>query len=323
VAGPICIDGGKKVLASDATPRGLVARFTFDDAHGLDSSGKHNHAVKPPAFGPGVGGHGHAARFVGTDFLEIANHPAYSEARDTFSLELWMYLRQDSTGDWRTVVHKGGRDEERTPTLFLEPLTRGIEFFVSTTDANQPMGERLWSNSFIPLHRWTHVAAVAEGHSLRLYINGLLDSENTTVGTILQNTGPLFLGGDPWRSTGGFDGYVDEAKLYSRALTTDEIQAAASFALGGVEPSFLELGCMGCPLESARTTCRATYHLCNTRDMYSGGLMAARAMGWATSNSHIWTAEEAAAGGSINSSWTGAAPGTVKQGLGLCCIDTD
>ena len=57
------------------------------------------------------------------------------------------------------------------------------------------MGERLWSNSFIPLHRWTHLAAVAEGHSLRLYINGLLDSENTTVGTILQNTGPLFMGG--------------------------------------------------------------------------------------------------------------------------------
>ncbi|KAL1528661.1 hypothetical protein AB1Y20_009998 [Prymnesium parvum] len=323
VPGPICIDGGKKVIAADAAPRGMVARFTFDDAHGLDSSGKHNHAEKAPEFGPGVGGHGHAARFVGTDMLEIRNHPAYSGARDTFSLEMWMYLRQDSTGEWRTVVHKGGRDEERTPTLFLEPLTRGLEFFVSTTDANQPMGERLWSNSFIPLHRWTHVAAIAEGHSLRLYINGLLDSENTTVGTILQNTGPLFLGGDPWRSTGGFDGYIDEFKFYSRALTTDEVQAAASFALGGVEPSFLELGCMGCPLDSARTTCRSGYHLCNTRDMYSGGLMAARAMGWATSNSHIWTAEEAAAGGSIHSSWTGAAPGTVKQGLGLCCIDTD
>ena len=33
------------------------------------------------------------------------------------------------------------------------------------------MGERLWSNSFIPMHRWTHVAAIAEGHSLRLYMH--------------------------------------------------------------------------------------------------------------------------------------------------------
>jgi len=320
--GPICVDGGKKVIAMDAAPRGLVARYTFDDANGLDSSGKANHALKAPAFGPGVGGHGHAARFVGTDFLEVKNHPSYSEAGPTFSLEMWMYLRTDSTGDWRTVTHKGGRDEERTPTLFLEPLTRGIEFFVSTSDTSQPMGERLWSNSFIPLHRWTHVAAVAEGHSLRLYINGLLDSENTTVGTILQNTGPVFLGGDPWRPTGGFDGYIDEYKMYNRALTTDEVQAAASFALGGVEASFLELGCMGCPLDSAKGTCRASYHLCNQRDMYSGGLMVARSMGWATSNSHIWTAEEAQLM-DANSSWTGSTPGTVKQGLGLCCIDTD
>ena len=41
------------------------------------------------------------------------------------------------------------------------------------------------------------------------------------------------------------DGFVDEFKLYNRALTTDEIQADAAFALGGVEPSFVELGCMG------------------------------------------------------------------------------
>ena len=146
-------------------------------------------------------------------------------------------------------------DEERTPILFLEPLTRGIEFFVSTTDANQPKGERLWSNSFIPLHRWTHVACVAEGNSLRLYVNGLLDSENTTAGTIVQNTGPLFLGGDPWRPAGGFDGFIDEFKFYGRALTTDEVQAAAGFSLGGVEPNFVELGCMGCEMLSAAATC--------------------------------------------------------------------
>ena len=130
----------------------------------------------------------------------MPHHPAYLEAGQTFTLEMWVFLRQDSTGDWRTVLHKGTTDEERTPIIFLEPLTRGIEFFVSTTDTSQPKGERLWSNSFIPLHKWVHLAAVAEGNSLRLYVNGLLDSENTTVGSIIQNTGPFFLGGDPWLS---------------------------------------------------------------------------------------------------------------------------
>ena len=311
------------MLAADASPRGLVARLSFEDAHGLDTSGMHNHAAKPPNFGPGVGGAGHSARYVGTDFTELRHHASYAEAGATFTVSMWLYLRADSTGDWRTVLHKGGRDEERTPTLFLEPLTRGIEFFVSTTDAKQTVGERLWSNSFVPLHRWTHLAAVAEGHSLRLYLNGLLDSENTTVGSIVHNTGPFFIGGDPWRPSGGFDGFIDEFKFFSRALTTDEIQADASPGLGGVEPSFVELGCMGCGVEAAHATCRSTYHLCNRRDLYSGGYMVARSMGWATSSSHVWSAEEADVGGDLNASWSGTSAGMVRTGLGLCCADNE
>jgi len=321
--GPICVAGGKKVVTADAAPRSLLAHFTFDDNHGLDTSGFHNHAALAPSFGPGIGGHGHSARYAGTDYSEVRHTAAYAEAGASFTVEMWIYLRQDSTGDWRTVMHKGGRDEERTPTLFLEPLTRGLEFFVSTADASQPMGERLWSNSFVPLHRWTHLAAIAEGHSLRLYINGLLDSENVTVGSVVHNNGPFFLGGDPWRPAGGFDGFIDEFKFYSRALTTDEIQASAGFALGGVEPAFVELGCMGCALDAAAATCAANYHLCNTHDLYAGGYMVARSMGWATSNSHVWSAEEAASGGGMNASWSGVVPGAVKTGLGLCCADNE
>ena len=140
-----------------------------------------------------------------------------------------------------------------------------------------------------------------------------------TVGTIVHNSGPFFLGGDPWRPAGGLDGFIDEFKFYGRALTTDEIQAAAGFALGGVEPAFIELGCMGCALDAAAATCAVGYHLCNTHDLHAGGYMVARSMGWATSNSHVWTAEEARAGGGQNASWSGSVPGAVKTGLGLCC----
>ena len=52
--------------------------------------------------------------------------------------------------------------------------------------------------------------------------------------------------------------------------------------------------------------------------------MVARAMGWATSNSHVWSAEEAAAAGTYtNTSWSGAVTGVVKTGLGLCCRDNE
>ena len=79
--GPICVEGGKKVLTADAAPKSTLAHFTFDDSHGLDTSGLHNHATRAPSFGPGVGGHGHAARFAGTEYTEIRHDAAFSEVR--------------------------------------------------------------------------------------------------------------------------------------------------------------------------------------------------------------------------------------------------
>ena len=77
------------------------------------------------------------------------------------------------------------------------------------------------------------------------------------------------------------------------------------------------------PSRRASTTCSYGYHLCNLRDLYSGGYHVARSMGWATSNSHIWTSEEFNAGGGANTSWAGGAPGATKAGLGLCCADNE
>jgi hypothetical protein len=218
----MCLRGGEKIFTKDAAPRGLVGKWTFDDAYMLDHSGKANHAKEATTFGPGRNGRGQSASFDGQTMLEIPHTPDF-EGQD-FCVTYWIYLLSDSTGQWRSVLHKGARDNERTPTFFLEPQTRGIEFFVSTTDDSQPAGERLWSNTFVPLRRWTHVAGCAEGRNLRLFVNGILDAEHTTVGTPIVNHGSIFVGNDPWRPAGGIAGYVDDLSYYSRVLSVDEIQ---------------------------------------------------------------------------------------------------
>lgn len=302
----ICVAGGEKVVNQDAKPRGLVGKWTFDDAHMLDHSGSVHHIKEVGYFGPGINGLGQSARFDGNNSLEIPHSSAFDSPQ--FSFSLWMYLLEDSIGQWRTVLHKGSRDHERTPALFLEPLTRGIELFVSTTDDSHPTGERLWSNTFVPLRRWTHVAAVVDGRNLRLYINGILDAENTTTGTPIMNKGPIYLGNDPWRPAGGMNGYLDEVRYYSRALTTDEIQGEASAALGLVEPSFVELGCLGCSLDNCAKACRKGYRMCTQRDLYAGGYYVARSMGWTAPETTIWSAEDG------KKDTTGTA-----SGLCMCC----
>jgi len=307
----ICIQGGSKVLAPMAAPRGLVGHWTFDDNLFLDHSGLGNHAKQPVAHGPGLNGVGASAAFDGSSYMEVP-HSEHFASQD-FCVTFWLYLLGDSTGEWRPIIHKGARDQERTPTFFLEPQNRGLEFFVSTTDTSQPAGERLWSNTFVPLRRWTHVAGCAEGRNLRLFINGILDAENTTIGTPILNQGSMYVGGDLWRTNGGAQSYLDELRYYSRALTTDEIQASASGGLGGVEPSYVELGCMGCTLDTCPKSCRRGYRMCTARDMSGGAYVVARSMGWANSETRLWQAEDSRE----------AADTPDASGLCMCCREDD
>merc|ERR1712048_293056 len=54
-ASSVCVDGGNKVYAPKASPRGQVVHMTFDDALMLDHSGKGHHANGAlPGVGPGV-----------------------------------------------------------------------------------------------------------------------------------------------------------------------------------------------------------------------------------------------------------------------------
>jgi len=303
----LCINGGEKAFVPDAKPTGLVGKWTFDDAHMLDHSGQALHSKESVPFGPGINGMGQSAKFDGKTMLELPHGDAL-ESKD-FCVTLWMYLLTDSTGQWRTIVHKGERDRDRTPMLLLEAQTRGVEFFVSTTDENQPRGERVFSTTFVPLRSWTHIAGCVEGRSLRLYLNGILDAENVTVGSVVHNKGPVYVGNDPWRASSGVAGYIDEMRYYSRLLTTDEIQAEAQTALGLVEPSFVELGCLACPLENCPKSCRKNFRMCTKRDLFAGGFYVARHMGWATSSTRIWSAED---GKATNL-------GDTTSGLCMCC----
>ena len=73
------------------------------------------------------------------------------------------------------------------------------------------------------------------------------------------------------------------------------------------------VGCMGCDLERAGAYARLPP--CNRRRLPGASVM--YTMGWATSNSHVWSKEEADAGGALSASWSGEAPGATTSGLGL------
>lgn len=72
---------------------------------------------------------------------------------------------------------------------------------------------------------WNHVALVFAGNGLTLYVNGSgVDTTAVSTTTLRQNTDPLTIGNDYGR-TYYFNGYIDEARVYTDVLTAAQVGA--------------------------------------------------------------------------------------------------
>jgi len=300
-----CANGGKSVFTPDGIQNGLLAWYTFDDAHGLDHSGRANHAKKPvPDVGPGHMGKGGSAHFNGADNFVIDHSTSYDNLQQ-MTISFWIYLLTDSTESWRVVFRKGDGEHDLTPTLLLFPDSRKLHARVSTTD---PARNGLDSVGSIPLRRWTHVAVVVNYNVLSIFLNGVKDNQGLLTGQVIPNSGAWYLGKDKFLPGTGM--YMDNFKIYDFAMDEQALQREASVALPGFGPNFLRLGCKSCTLNKAINTCyeAGAYHLCRKMELMGGGLIVARAMGYTEFASDQWYMEDTEAD-------------IMLEKLGLCCAN--
>ena len=86
-------------------------------------------------------------------------------------------------------------------------------------------GPELMSPDILSTDVWYHVALTYDGATARLYVNGVL--KDSRVYTVSLPDGNLFhvgegISGNRW------NGLIDEARVFSRALTGEEIAALTS-----------------------------------------------------------------------------------------------
>ncbi len=84
------------------------------------------------------------------------------------------------------------------------------------------VGERIPANG-----RWHHVAGVYDGKTMSIYIDGKLDRSAAAVGTINTRPWPVLIGASPSAVDDKCDwsGFIDDARIYSYALSQHEIAA--------------------------------------------------------------------------------------------------
>src|SRR5207248_7467717 len=77
----------------------------------------------------------------------------------------------------------------------------------------------------VPLNQWSHVACTYNRQNLRAYVNGLEVASaagTTAIPTAATNLG---IGKEDLFTDRNFDGLIDEAEIFNRALTQTEIQS--------------------------------------------------------------------------------------------------
>jgi hypothetical protein len=75
-----------------------------------------------------------------------------------------------------------------------------------------------------PIGAWSYVALTYDGSRLRLFVDGREAASQSTTGPVATARNPLWLGGNhPFGEF--FDGLIDEARVYDRALSDAEIKA--------------------------------------------------------------------------------------------------
>jgi len=79
----------------------------------------------------------------------------------------------------------------------------------------------------LPLDTWVHVAGVRDGAMVRIFVNGTMAEFLTSPVFPADGASPLYLGHEGGGRANGFDGNLDEIRLYDRALSDAEIMMLA------------------------------------------------------------------------------------------------
>jgi len=184
-----------------------------------DNSGKFSVRTEEVKTGE-KGVSGQAFRFNGKDsVVYLFRHPAFESGLDDFSVDLW--IKPDSADKLGTIANR------------RSPFGKGWgEWYLIGSNGKLTFLVRLRQNDQISVSTppdavkpgvWQYVAAVRQGNTLLIYMNGeLVASDSGRQGLRIPDFGDITLGSNQFGSN--YSGLIDEFAYYRQALTQEEIR---------------------------------------------------------------------------------------------------
>jgi hypothetical protein len=197
-----------------------VLYLNFDEKNGesvYDSSGKTNHGTLvnfnlDGSDGWADGIRGSALKFDGeNDYALVQNSPSLNP--EYLTLEAWVYLDE----------LKGQAIVRKDPSYWFGVSNKGqIAFQLYINESWQ--GSWSFTPALLKPEKWYYIAVTYDGLYMRAYLDGVLVQVSSYIpGTIDPSETDISIGADVSRNTNFFNGTIDEVRIYSRALSDDEI----------------------------------------------------------------------------------------------------
>ena len=202
--------------------QGLVGYWSFDapDMAGVaayDRSGNNNNGTLTNGPVKTIGKIGQGMSFDGVnDWIDGITQPAIQTSPNRFTIV--------------GILNPGNQTSR-----FITPNSAGIDHYIQYDPTNQRLdvgitefadiNNRLRSSTSgsMPIDTWTHWAVSINDKNIRIYINGVLNSEFNESIDIADWTGN-WRSGQKGNSTLWYKGKLDEVRVYNRALSPDEIR---------------------------------------------------------------------------------------------------
>jgi len=200
---------------------GLVGYWKFDEGTGTSSpdfSGNNATATLSGTTLPswGSGKYGTGVTFDGLTGY-VTTGTTYPFGTGSFTVAAWYKSSQSSP--FLGIV--GAANPGNNTGFALENNNGQLAAWVNGVMSSGSTG--------INNNQWHHLLFTRNGSSLNFYIDGKLDIATTTSSSSVTTTQTLWIGG--WGNTSYLtSGSIDEARIYNRALSSDEVRQLAEYS---------------------------------------------------------------------------------------------
>ncbi len=210
------IVSGKESVLDNNISSGLVGHWKFDEAAGTiaydatrnnNSGTLVNNPVSIPLckIGSCLNFNSLNSTYVNVPDSDVLNPQA-------ISLTAWVYLTESPTANGN-IVSKGDNSGYR----FRISNTSKVAWF------DRGCTNCISSNQIVSQNTWVHIVVTGDSSGLKIFLNGALDNSNVVAYGALNTATSLKIGAEPAYNE-YFTGYIDDVRVYNRALTGDEIK---------------------------------------------------------------------------------------------------